>query len=174
MDSSTRQEGMVLLMTIIMVVIMTLLVLSLMQDVLLYFKVSHQVVNKHRDLYQLEAIANRISKAVFEPDCVFTDTNPNQIVAMLSHHDGCVFADHGRQYDYLIDDLGIYPCLHLRSNKKLYSSHHWLISVATQSAPQSLLQLRVAQPYRLLDCELLETREINNGGLSWRYVEDHV
>ena len=164
---------MILLTTIIMIVILTMLVLSLMQAVFLYFKVSNQVVIKHEELYQLEAVAFKLVLEKQNPlhaDCTLTDTNPNQVVDMLLHNGGCSLIDNHRQYYYLIDNLGLQPCLQIFLSGKMYSSHHWLISVATPPPRQTVLQLRVADSARPMTCELSEAHQISPGVLSWRYL----
>jgi len=156
-----------------MIVILTMLVLSLMQAVFLYFKVSNQVVKKHEELYQLEAVAYKLAIAkqeLLNADCILTDTDPNQVVDMLLHNSGCSLIDNNRQYYYLIDNLGLYPCLQILSDKKIYSSHHWLISVATPPPRQTVLQLRVTEPARPITCELSEMHQIDRGVISWRYL----
>ena len=156
---------MILLTTIIMIVILTMLVLSLMQAVFLYFKVSNQVV--------IEAVAFKLVLEKQNPlhaDCTLTDTNPNQVVDMLLHNGGCSLIDNHRQYYYLIDNLGLQPCLQIFLSGKMYSSHHWLLSVATPPPRQTVLQLRVADSARPMTCELSEAHQISPGVLSWRYL----
>ena len=153
-----------------MIVILTTLVLTLMQAVFLYIKISNQEATKHEALYQLEAVAHRLIRAENDPNCVVTEESPNQIVDLLLHNQGCSFNDNNRQYYYMIDDLGLYPCLQIVVGKKIYSSHHWLISAATAPPQQSILQLRIAKPARAIICDLVEARQINRGVISWRYL----
>ena len=170
---NTRQIGVVLLTTIIMIVVITMLVLTLMHSVFLYFKISNQVVRRHEILYQLEAVAHKLAAANNEltpSDCILTETDPNQMIDMLLHNNGCSLTDTNRQYYYLLDDLGLYPCLQILLGNKVYSSHHWLISVATPPPQQTILQLRVAKPFREMACDLFEERRISNGVISWRYL----
>ncbi len=165
---------MVLLTTSIMIAILTMLVLTLMQAVFLYIKVGNQVVIKHEALYQLEAAAHKLIMANDEPNCMVTDEDPNQIVDLLLHNHGCLLSDNHRQYYYVIDDLGLYPCLQIVYRKKIYSSHHWLISVATAPPRQDILQLRIAKPVRAMRCDFFEDRQINRGVISWRYLPFRV
>ena len=164
---------MVLLTTIMMIVVLTMLVLTLMQAVCLYIKINHSVVNNHESLYQLETVARTLAMsqqvAPFT-DCLFTETNPNTIVSMLLNKKGCAIIDNNRRYSYLIDDLGVFPCLKTMFNNKINSSHHWLITVASASPHTQVLQLRVSKPVKDVDCELFEPREISAGIISWRYL----
>ena len=161
---------MVLLTTIIMIVILTMLVLTLMQAVFLYITVSNQVVIKHEALYQLEAAAHQLMRIKKDPNCMVTDEDPNQVVDRLLHNQGCLFKDNNHLYYYVIDDLGLYPCLQMVFGQKKYSSHHWLISAASAPPRQDVLQLRIAEPVRAIYCDFSAARQINRGMISWRYL----
>ncbi len=152
---------------------MTLLVLSLLQGVFLYIKLNNQVVKNHKNFYQLEAMAYKLAMkkdGLASSDCIMTETNPNQIVDLLLAKQGCTLTDNNQNYHYLIDDLGLYPCLQVQEDKTIYSSHHWLISVATFLPHQAILQLRIAKPDRAITCERPEVHIINSGVISWRYL----
>ena len=161
---------MVLLMTIMMMSLLTLLVLTLLQAVFLYVKVSHQVLRSHQAFHQLEAAAARLAIKDHGAECLFTNENPNQIIALLSNHVGCSLTDGHHTYHYLIDDLGLYPCLHIGLGHQRQSSHHWLITIASDSAQQSILQFRIAKPSQLIACEDFKAHAINAGIISWRYL----
>ena len=165
-----RQGGMVLLTTIIMIVLLTMLVLTLMQAVFLYIKVSNQVVIKHEALYQLEAVAHRLMVANTDLDCMVSEEEPNQVVDLLLHDKGCSLIDNNRQYYYVIDDLGLYPCLQIVTEKKIYSSHLWLVTTATAPPRQDIIQLRIARPDKEITCDVFNARQINKGVISWRYL----
>jgi hypothetical protein len=156
-----------------MIVILTMLVLTLMQAVFLYIKINHSVVTNHERLYQLETMARKLamSKEVLSfTDCLFTETNPNDMVAMLLNDQGCALRENNLHYDYLIDDLGIYPCLKIMWNNEIHSSHHWLITVASSPPRRQVAQLRIAKPINDVACELIEPRQIFTGIISWRYL----
>lgn len=157
-------------MTIIMIVILTMLVLTLMKAVFLYIKVDNQVVIKHEALYELEAVAHKLINVQMDPNCVVIIDDPNQALDLLLHHGGCSLIDNNRQYYYVVDDLGLYPCLQMISGKKIDSSHHWLITVATVPPRQEILQLRIAKPAQAMACDFVEARQINEGVISWRYL----
>lgn len=159
-----------MLTTIIMLSLLTMLVLSLMQSVFLYTKVSNQVVVKHKALYQLEEAAYHLITESYSPNCLFTSENPNRIVDFLLHNQGCSFIWQHQQYYYLVDDLGIYPCLQAISGNEVQSSHHWLLTVLSSLPYQAVLQLRIAKPMRRLHCDLTEARQIKMGIISWRYL----
>lgn len=170
MSTDKQESGMVLLTTIIMIVILTMLVLTLMQTVCLYIKISNQVVIRHETLYQLEAAAHQLIRVKNDPNCMVTDEDLNQVVDWLLHKRGCSFKDNNHQYHYVIDDLGLYPCLQIVFGKQKYSSHHWLISIASEPPRQDILQLRVTEPVRAISCDVSSVHQINSGVISWRYL----
>ena len=163
------QRGMVLLITVMMISLLTLFVLSLLQAVMLSVKVSHQVVKQHQSFYQLESVATSLLQITPVPACMLTNEDPNQIIALLSQQTGCSLIDNHRAYSYLIDDLGLQPCLRVISGHKLYSSHHWLFTIKDTSSGVTL-QLRIAKPNPLIPCDEAEVRMINEGMISWRYL----
>jgi len=166
----SRNKGMVVLTTIIMLSILTMLVLSLLQSVFLYTKVSNQVLAKHKALYQLEAAAYHLIADNYAPACLLTLENPNRIIDFLLHKRGCSFIWEDQRYYYLVDDLGLYPCLQTMSDSEVKSSHHWLITVLSSFPQQAVLQLRIAKSVRAIHCDIEHTRQINMGVISWRYV----
>ena len=168
MMTSLHQQGMVLLLTIVMMAIMTLLSLSLMQSTLLSMKVSHQVFKNQDELHQLEAIAYRLAVERVTPNCVMKEHNPNEMIRMVLQ-DGCELKDHGEDYTYLIDDLGLFSCLQRVLGKNRYSTHHWIITVAKKNTIPEILQLRVAKRVPSLPCEG-EVRQLRGFVLSWRYL----
>lgn len=165
---SQREKGMVLLMSIMMISLLTLLVLTLLQAVLLYVKVSQQVTKTHHALYQLEAAAMVLVKNLPVPDCSYNNEDPNQMLALLLNEGGCAWVYEKETYHYLVDDLGLYPCLKVMSDNRWQSSHHWLITIKSSSPRQSILQLRIVTPSQAITCDGGESRAINQGVISWR------
>lgn len=164
-----KQKGFVILITTMMLSILTMLILSLMQSVFLYIKVSNQVLIKHELLYQLEAVAQQIVKADYSLDCLLREENPNNIIELLLQKQGCLFAWENKKYYYLINDLGLFPCLQMMSSNQVSSTHHWLVTVSSPPQ-QEILQLRVAKPAKAIACDFDKIRLINNGVISWRYL----
>lgn len=166
------QKGVVLFMTMIMLSILTLLILSLMQAILLNVKASNQLAKRHEVFYQLEAAANQLSLSNFSHEdqaCTADDKNPNEVIELLQHHHGCIKMIGRQSYRYLIVDLGAYPCLRIKSGPRLKSSHHWLLSIATEGAVFELLQLRIAQSVDLVQC-VGNGLIISEGTISWRHL----
>lgn len=161
---------MVLLTTIVMIVVLSLLVLSLMQAVFLHLKICNQIAKRHEDFYLLEAVANQLSLVKIDANCMTTTKDPNQVVEQLQHNRGCSFIENGHYFSYLINDLGVIPCLHIMSENESYSSHHWLLTVAAGALKQEILQLRIAKPVKIMTCKVTQIRHINRGIISWRYL----
>ena len=161
-----QQGGMVLLTTIMMIVILTMLVLSLLQSVFLYIKSSNLVMANHQVFHQMEDLANTLD--LTNAACVVRDKNPNQLVDMLSANQGCVMVEGRRQYRYVLEELGLYPCLQILMDGTLYGSQHWLVTLASMQPPNMILQLRMARPAETHACELSTMPRIYSGVVSWR------
>jgi hypothetical protein len=153
-----KQQGMILLTTLLMLTMLTLLVLSLMQLLLLHTKASHEVWRHHESLYALEHAARGVNFA--NRACQVHDKGPNQVIHLLEVNQGCL----GEGYQYLVEDLHTFPCLPI-VNK---SSHHWLVTLMTTRAPHTLLQIRIARPGMFEACTSGPARPIHAGMLSWR------
>jgi hypothetical protein len=154
-----------------MINILTMLVLLLMQTVYVYIKASNQVVASHNSFYQLETVARELSLEPFSADCVLSNEDPNKVIELLAHHNGCLYKTHQRQYYYLIDDLGRFPCLKIIENNEFYGSRHWLITIRSIEESQPfILQLRIAKLGEVMDCQGSDHRQIHSGIVSWRYL----
>lgn len=165
-----RQKGIVLFMTMITLSIVTLLILSLMQATLLYVKASNQLIQRHHAFYQLEAAANQLGVfSIRDSRCMVSDKDPNEVVELLQRQHGCTTVVEQQSYRYLVEDLGVYSCLRIKSGRRLQSSHHWLLSVTTGGPTFELLQLRIARKVDLAPCDG-RSIIINEGVVSWRHL----
>jgi hypothetical protein len=190
------QKGIVLFTTILMLAMITVLILSLIQAVFLYAKASNHVADQHEIFYQLESTAHQLSTIILSGKneaCTVKGKNSDKIIELLKLHKGCqlettlspspfderqqVGVAVGREqlrqvnnhylFEYLIDDLGAYPCLQIDLNHRLNSSHHYLLTVAIhQSSRLEWIQLRIAKGIDPLHCDE-ETKLIHEGILSW-------
>ena len=86
----SKQRGMVLPITITMIIILTLIVLSLMQAVFLYLKVSNNLISNHEKLYELETIAKQIIKSNNKLKCITSEQDPNILASLLLQNNGCL------------------------------------------------------------------------------------
>ena len=140
-----------------------------MQGVLLYIKSGNQMVTKHRLFYQMETVANKLD--VTTRVCTVQGKNPNQLIQMLLNHRGCIRVDGTRRFAYVIEDLGLFPCLQVMVDATGQGSHHWLVTIAALESPQMVLQMRIAKPEATLICKLLPVNQIPSGIVSWRRLE---
>lgn len=165
---NNNQRGIILLTTMMMIGILTLLVLSLMQGVFLYIKSSHQVMTNHQVFRQMEIMSTQLK--LTNTDCMAQDKSPNQLVDMLLAKQGCIMTDGTYQYRYVVEEVGLYPCLQLVVDGELKNSHHWLVTVASMQLPEWVVQMRIARPLGSSTCELAMARQIHSGVISWRKI----
>lgn len=163
-----RSAGMILIATITMMTIVTMLVLALMKAVFLSIKATKHIADNHDIFYQLESVAQELIFTKPNPNCIVKNETENHVAEQLFHHEGCTYEKNNYQYHYLIDDLGVYPCLYINVIKGKKSSHHWLISVIAANSQRHILQIRVAAVEKAGRCELSVERQINEGILAWR------
>lgn len=163
-----KEKGMVLLMTIIMLSILTIFILSLLQGVLLYVKASNQLAQRHQTFYELEQVAHELQRTI-DPQCLVSGKNSNELVELLQYQMGCKKKVKQQSYVYLIEDLGVYPCIQISLKKERKSSHHWLFTIAIEKPIFEVLQFRIAQTVPLESCEQSHSY-IAEGIVSWRHL----
>lgn len=165
-----KQSGFLLPMTMLMLATMTLLTLSSMQSIFNDLKLIQHMKMKHENFHELEMTSLVLAQSAIysqKDECKMNFMDPNEIIHRLQIHQGCSYVNQHRKYEYLINDLGIYPCLKIQLNQAQYSSHHWLITVISLS-DSTLLQLRVAQAGNILNCHGKVEQTIHPGVMSWR------
>jgi hypothetical protein len=169
----TKQKGVVLFTTIILLTLVTLLTISQLQMAFLYYHALNQVVEKNQFLYQLEAAANRLvldESGPLQQACIIKERNPNAVIEMLKNKQGCVLIHDKQQFFYLVEELGLFPCLQFQDTKVTYSTQHWRINIITDEKYSGFLQLRIARLAKLAACENAKPRQTKVGLLSWRYI----
>lgn len=152
--------------------LITLLVLTGMQYVLLFQRAVARQENQHQEFYQLEHLARQLAVSKTEKSCVLHQDNPNQVWAQLRAKHGCSLAIKDSHYQYLIEDLGVYPCLVVDYKKQKYTTRHLRVSLLVlrdDELASSLLQIRVVKPAGTISCTTIP-RQITKGISSWRYV----
>lgn len=168
----TRQKGIVLLTTIMMLALLAMLVLSEMQGIFLYHKALNHLLEKHQSLYQLEAQANilALNDWSMKRNCVIKEQNPNKIIGLLKSRQACSLIHEKQQFFYLVEELGLFPCLQTMVNKITYSTRHLRINLLKTGTKSAFLQLRVANLVPLASCENSSPTSIKAGLVSWRYL----
>ena len=109
------------------------------------------------------------TRSLRSAQCVIpTHLNPNESIAELSKNHACQGTNDKINYQYLIEDLGVQPCLQTVVNDERYSTHHWRLTIVSESAPQRFLQIQFAQFVESQPCIDHPTRQITPGLVSWR------
>jgi hypothetical protein len=169
----SKQKGIVLFTTIILLTLVALLTLSQLQMAFLYYHALNQAVEKHQFFYQLEAQANRLlldKHWLAQGACIIKERNPNEVIELLKNKQGCVLSHYKQQFFYLVEDIGLFPCLQVQDDKVTYSTQHWRINMMTNEKYPGFLQLRFARLAKLATCENSKPRQIKVGLLSWCYL----
>lgn len=168
------QQGFIFLITLLITTVISLLVLTSMQHLLLYYKVANRQKELHQNFYQLESVASQLAHKKYqsiESHCVIQQDSANQVMHKLLHCRGCFLNVNGLSYQYVIEDLGAFPCLISNVKGQKHTTYHRRISVVSiaNQKPISFLQIRFIAPGSGIDCVGKE-HLVNLGVSSWRYV----
>lgn len=158
---------MILITVMVFMALISLLIATLLQQVLLYAQTVNQMIERQQNFYQLEDFANRLIQAPFEMDCIVNYMDPNQIIKLILEGQGCMHKDNKKSYLYILDDLGLFPCLQILHQGNAYASQQWLLTVATSA---DLIQVRIAKAVPTRACGG-PVHLIKQGILSWRYLK---
>lgn len=163
-----KDEGIILIVTLFMLFLLTLFVLSGMKNLFLYSHTLNQAIEKEESEYDLEFHARQLAiKSWKEGDrCTAKEQKNNKMLPFLKK-EGCNFIDKNKKYTYLVEDLGVFPCLQNEWKGHLYSTQHWRISIFSEAIP-TVMQLRIAQRTSLLTCSFT-VRQFPVGILSVHY-----
>lgn len=172
MIEHNKQKGMVLVTIILFLGLLTALLLTQSQALFIFYKAINQAIISDQHFYQLETEAMKLSRNVqrLPHACMTTNNDPNDVINLLQHKQGCSFKKDQQQYFYLINDLGSFPCLQVKMREGTAGTYHWLVNVATETQKFQMLQLRVAMLQEASLCEKKESNLIKTGLLSWRYL----
>jgi hypothetical protein len=168
-----KQSGMILLSTLSMIIIITLLVLSRMQQTLLYAKALGQQNDGYQLFYQMELMAQRLIRdhtLLDKGDCIVQEDEANSILVRLEKK-GCSIKEGLIQYQFLIEDLGIFDCLVIKQKGEDMASQHRRFSLmrVSQSGDKMYLQLRVITPISSIGTCNKELHVIKPGISGWRF-----
>lgn len=167
-----KDQGFIFLIVLLITAVISLLVVSSMQHLLLYFKASNHQEALHQRFYQLEAVALQLAQQkFFASSCIRHQDDANHALDTLLQHRGCSFKNGELSYQYFIEDLGSFPCLVAYEQGQKRASHHQRISVVSQEEgiPVSFLQIRYLSAGTIANCVGNE-RLIRLGISSWRYL----
>lgn len=169
-----KEKGFIFTVTLLMITVISLLLLASMQHILLYHKVISRQEESHKNFYNLENVVGQLSQkylALSAPNCVIEEISQSQVLHKLLHHQGCSLSNEGLRYEYLIEDLGNFPCLVTRVKNQQYATHHQRLSVVQldKGKPLSFLQVRLIAVGKLTNC-LVKERVTPLGISSWCYL----
>ncbi len=168
-----KNKGFILLVTLIILGVISLLILTSMQHVLLYYKAINRQEILHRNFYQLEDVALQLlhQRTALHQNCVVRSDSANQVMHNLLHHKGCSLVNGLIQYKYYIEDLGEFPCLVVHHKGRKSATRHQRITIVPieEGFPVSLLQVRFISAGRAIPCFAKE-HSIPLGVSSWRYL----
>ena len=165
--------GFILLMTLLIILVISLLVLTCMQHVLLYYKAINTLEVQHQNFYQLEGLAVQIASAeplALDEQCVVHGDMINQVMHQLIHNQGCSLIVGPFKYKYRVEDLDDFPCLVIQTSHGTFSTHHRRVSLVSlaDKSPSALLQIRYITPINAQTC-LGSLQLVTPGISSWRY-----
>lgn len=170
---NARHKGYILLTTLLLLVIISLLVLTIMHQVLLYYKAVNATAIGHQHFYQLEQVALALAKdsRQWDPKCVVHGDKVNKIKQRLLRLNGCPMIVDTLKYQYLIEKLGNFSCLTAQVNGKTYATYHLRVSVLQikEGQQNALLQIRYLSPVTQSAC-YNEIHPVQLGVSSWRYM----
>lgn len=166
----TSEKGMILLITSVMLMVITLFVLSLMQAIISYYRLTNQIQMLHVASERLEQSAYQLANGDLRKvssACRLNTEDPNDMTRLLQQHQGCVL----NPFDYyLVADLGLQPCLEIKQGKQSFISHQWLVGVISFTPKKKMVQLRIATPEKATPCMSSQRVRIHPGIISWRAI----
>jgi hypothetical protein len=167
-----KKKGFILVLTLVITGIISLLTLTGMQHLLLYYKAMNHQEKLQDNFYQLEKVALELAhQPVMPSTCIDYIDNANQVLDRLLHQQGCSREKDLIQYQYYIEDLVNFPCLVIQQKTQKFASHHQRITVMSieEGFPLSLLQIRWVSVGEKISCNSKENR-VSLGVSSWRYL----
>ncbi|MDR3501469.1 MAG: type II secretion system protein [Legionella sp.] len=166
-----RQQGFIFLIVLLITAVISLLVVSSMHHLLFYFKVTNHQEALHQRFYQLEAVARQLAQKPPSSGCIRHQDLANHALNTLLQHQGCSFNDGELSYQYVLEDLGTFPCLVVYEQGQKRTSHHQRISVVLmeEGVAVSFLQIRSISSSTIAHCAGDE-RLVRLGMSSWRYL----
>lgn len=171
---SSRNSGFILLMTLLIIMVLSLLTLTGLHHLMLYYKASNRLEERHQNVYQLEQVALELAATKYsdlDKNCVINKDSANQVISQLRNNEGCSLVLGKKKYQYLIEELNELPCLIVLNGEGTHSTHHRRVSLMllNSNGPNSILQIRYLTSIPHQPC--MGTEHIVSAGISsWRYV----
>lgn len=168
------QSGLILLMTLLLLGVVSALIVTQLEMVLLHQKATKQVIERQQLRQNLEQLAQQIlisSSSQRQSNCTIAAyQNPNQVIAQLKMKRACILTKDKSNYIYLIEDLGVEPCLQTMVHDVRYSAKHRRLTIASDGEASDYLQIVVAELTDFRPCAMQQKiRRIMPGFVSWRF-----
>jgi hypothetical protein len=164
------QKGFILLPTIMIIGIVGLLVLSHTASIFLYYKAENHLQARHHTLQQLEAAAMQVLTSIYPSHCILANQDANNSILRLKKQQGCSVIINKQHYMFVIEELGVFPCLKVQNINNNYSTKHVRVTLLSTTNKPMILQLRIAHIIPVLTCRGHRPIFIKPGIISWRYV----
>lgn len=167
------RSGFILFICLIVMALISLLVLTGMQQVLVYHKALAALSLQNTRFTKLEQTGMALLENP-DPHCLIKGMDPNDLITKLKHQQGCVIKDQDFTLYYTIEDLGLFPCLVIQQGERIKATQHFRMSLILEGDEKNealLLQLRQIVTGGESDCTGVkhQTRE---GISSWRYLSE--
>ena len=169
-----QEKGFIFVFTLCITSLIGLLVLSCLQQLMLYQRATVKREAHHQDFYQLERLTRQIIHIPKESliSCMRKQDMANESILNLLNKQACQIKLGKKNYWYLIEDLGIFSCLMIAKDEALKSSHHFRYTVlapATTEHSAFLIQIRVIEEATTLAC-YTSVNYVKAVISSWRYL----
>lgn len=165
-----KQAGMIFLSTVALLGVIILVVLSQRQLIFAQIKAINRFANYRHSLQALELTMSHLIQERGDDWLQTCITHDENVVQRLRHHQGCLYTHQHHFYYYLVEDLGVFPCLQSYVGNLLYSTRHWRLTIISSEEKSLLLQVRIAKLWPYLSCQSSEVAGIKPGIVSWRKV----
>lgn len=165
----SKEAGIILLSTICIMAVMSLLIVTSLQQQVLYARVLGRLQAHDKDLYHLEKLGLKLL-AMKRNACLIKSVPGENVWAQMPIK-GCSVEQADRHYQYLIEDAGIFSCWMINTKDGLKASRHFrlLLRQSDEEGREHYLQLRDIQAVESLEpCE--DEKQIIQGGIhGWQY-----
>ena len=167
------QQGMVLVTSLIICLLLSILIFSSMGDISLENKLMSSFINKKNLFYRVEKKSQDIIYNFKNHQKCISDEQDINYYFDLKLPFKCMEEKNNINLSYVIEDLGVFPCLKIKVHQQLFSSHLYRINLKSNLEKQQVsLQIVFAEQNEDTQnsCESLLINTINLGKLSWRIV----
>jgi hypothetical protein len=144
-----NQNGAILIMCLIVLSALALLLISLSEQLILEQKMINALIKIDTNYYNIENLINEVVSN--KEKCIYTEKPLKKIKELLSTNHACHIERHAMKINYLIESLGIFPCLKTIIDEKQFSSMHYRVSFLINNV--RLIQKRYVAPQKDETCD---------------------